>query len=245
MRCAAVCDDHDGVHPSAETCSLFPGARAEFDFCGRDFELRNPLMAKYDRNVRDEDLRKLEGRPALASAFVDKQLEEMAADKSPEDSYDAARAWVIENGRPLAKQMHIPRREFDRLETDPVLRRPPRQLFEGVMEQQVQLLKSKLHLRETAGEAKTGLYQDYRSFQPASTVRALQQRRVRPARLAEEKASRTPLGEGARPEDLQARWNRGRSARLGSWEGPLRMQEDDSDAEPAATPQDKADPAER
>jgi hypothetical protein len=130
----------------------------------------------FDRKVRDEEGRRMGGRTYLASTFVDEQLREMARGRAREDAYQRARMSVLRDGPAIAAASRLPANLVAELEPEPVLELSPSQAMQGVLERQLQLLRSRLRVKSHRESSRAKMH--FRTFRDEETNRAVQLREL-------------------------------------------------------------------
>lgn len=156
------------------------GSTSGFVFCQcsprRSFDIRNPSITRFDRKMRDKDGRRVGGQSLIASRFVNDQLREMARGRPREEAYDHAREQLLRDGPRIAAAAKFPSQLLSELQPHPLLSLPPSQAMQGILEQQLEMLRSRLQNPKTDKRKRSKMH--YHSFRDAETNKAVQLREL-------------------------------------------------------------------
>jgi hypothetical protein len=142
----------------------------------RSFDMRNPSITRFDRKMRDKDGRRVGGQSLIASRFVNDQLREMARGRPREEAYNHARQELLRDGPRIAAAVKFPSGLLSELQPHPLLSLPPSQAMQGILEQQLELLRSRLQTPKTDKRKRSKMH--YRTFRDDETNKAVQLREL-------------------------------------------------------------------
>jgi len=142
----------------------------------RDFDARNPSLARFDKKTRDSAGRRVGGYSVIASRFVDEQLREMARGRSREDAYDRARTSLLADGPKVTAAARLPASLMRDVTPHPLLSLPPSQAMQGILEEQLAVVRAGLTTKGSQRQRRTRT--EYRTFRDEETNRMVQQREL-------------------------------------------------------------------
>ncbi len=116
------------------------------------------------------------GYSVIASRFVDEQLREMARGRSREDAYDRARTLVLAEGTAITAAARLPASLMSDVTDHPLLALPPSQIMQGVLEEQLSLLRGSIRVSGDGRKRRAKMH--YRTFRDDETNRLIQQREL-------------------------------------------------------------------
>lgn len=141
-----------------------------------DFDARNPSLARFDKKTKDSEGRRMGGYSVIASRFVDEQLREMARGRSREDAYERARTIVLSEGTSITAAARLPGSLMSDVTDHPLLALPPSQIMQGVLEEQLGLLRGSIRVSGDGRKRRAKMH--YRTFRDDETNRLIQQREL-------------------------------------------------------------------